>query len=39
MKLVLCGKTSKKSKIQSDLLSDQLDDILQWSKTTYENLK
>ncbi|QLH07545.1 ArsR family transcriptional regulator [Nitrosopumilus ureiphilus] len=39
MKLVLCGKTPKKSKINSDLLSDQLDDILQWSKTISENLK
>ena len=39
MKLVLYGKTSKKSKINSDLLSDQLTDILQWSKTISENLK
>ena len=39
MKLVLCGKTSKKSKINSDLLSDQLDDVLQWSNTISENLK
>ncbi len=39
MKLVLCGKISKKSKINSDLLSDQLDDILQWSRTISENLK
>ena len=39
MKLVLCGKTPKKYKINSDLLSDQLNDILQWSKTISENLK
>ena len=39
LKLVLCGKTSKKSKINSDLLSDKLEDILQWSKTTADNLK
>lgn len=39
MKLVLYSKTSKKSKINSDLFSDQLNDILQWSKTISENLK
>ena len=39
MKLVLYGKTSKKSKINPDLQSDRLDDILQWSKTISENLK
>jgi len=39
MKLVLCGKVSKKSKIQSDLISEKFDDILQWSQTVFENLK
>jgi methanogenic corrinoid protein MtbC1 len=39
MKLTLCGKTSKKSKISADLISANLDDILQWSKTTFQNLK
>jgi methanogenic corrinoid protein MtbC1 len=39
MKLTLCGKTSKKSKINADLISANLDDILQWSKTTFQNLK
>ena len=39
MKLTLCGKTSKKSKIKADLISANLDDILQWSKTTFQNLK
>jgi methanogenic corrinoid protein MtbC1 len=39
MKLTLCGKTSKKSKINADLKSENLNDILQWSKTTFQNLK
>jgi methanogenic corrinoid protein MtbC1 len=39
MKLVLCGKVSKKSKIQSDLTSEKIEDILQWSQTVFENLK
>lgn len=39
MKLVLCGKTSKKTKIDSDLLSEKLEEILQWSKTIFENMK
>jgi DNA-binding transcriptional regulator YhcF (GntR family) len=39
MKLALCGKISKKSKINSDLISEKLDDILQWSKTISQNLK
>ena len=39
IKLALCGSTSKKTKINSDLLSDKIGDILQWSKTMSENLK
>jgi hypothetical protein len=39
MKLALCGKTSKKTKIDSDILSEKLDDILQWSQTVSQNLK
>jgi hypothetical protein len=39
MKLALCGKISKKTKINSDLSSDNLGDILQWSNTISENLK
>ena len=39
MKLALCGKVSKKAKINSDLLSEKLEDILQWSKTVFENMK
>ena len=39
MKLALCGKKSKKSKIDSDLISEKIEDILQWSQTVSENLK
>ena len=39
MKLALCGNISKKTKINSDLLSDKIGDILQWSNTISENLK
>jgi len=39
MKLALCGKLSKKTKINSDLLSNNIGDILQWSNTISENLK
>lgn len=39
MKLALCGKTAKKTKIDSDLLSEKFEDILQWSHTASENLK
>jgi len=39
MRLVLCGKISKKTKIDSDLLSEKLEDILQWSQTVFENIK
>ena len=39
IKLALCGNISKKTKINSDLLSDKISDILQWSKTMSKNLK
>ena len=39
MKLILCGKVAKKSKIQSDLASEKLDEIIQWSQTISQNLK
>ena len=39
VKLALCGNISKKTKINSDLLSDKISDILQWSQTISENLK
>ena len=39
VRLVLCGKISKKSQIVSDLTSDKIEDVLQWSRTVSENLK
>lgn len=39
MKLALCGKISKKSKINSDVVSEKIEDILQWSQTVSQNLK
>lgn len=39
IKLALCGKVSKKTKINSDLLSDDFGDILQWSNTISQNIK
>ena len=39
MKLALCGKASKKTKINSDLISEKIEEILQWSQTVSENLK
>ncbi len=39
MKLVLCGNISKKSKIKSDLASEKIQDVLQWSQTVSQNMK
>ena len=39
MKLILCGKLSKKTKIQSDMASDKIEEVLQWSQTVSQNLK
>ncbi|MDH3656961.1 MAG: B12-binding domain-containing protein [Nitrosopumilus sp.] len=39
MKLALCGKISKKTKINSNMSSEKLEDILQWSQTVTQNLK
>jgi len=39
MRLALCGNISKKTKIESDLLSEKFEDILQWSQTVFENMK
>lgn len=39
LRLALCGKISKKTKIDSDLFSEKLEDILQWSQTVFENMK
>lgn len=38
MKLALCGNISNKTKIDSDLLSEKPEDILQWSQTVFENM-
>ena len=37
IRLVLCGKVGKKTKIQSDLLTTKFEDVLQWSKTVLES--
>lgn len=37
LKLVLCGKVGKKTKIPSDFTSSQLEDVLQWSETVFES--
>ena len=39
IRLVLCGKVGKKTKIQSDLTSEKFEDVLQWSKTVSESSK
>ena len=39
MKLILCGSVSKKTKIKSDLASEKIEDVIQWSKTVYQNMK
>ena len=39
MKLALCGKISKNLKIDSDVLSEKIDDILQWSQTVSQSFK
>ena len=39
IRLVLCGKVGKKTKIDSDLVSEKFEDVLQWSETVYENSK
>ena len=36
--LILSGKVGKKIKIKSDLLTERLEDIIQWSQTKFENL-
>jgi methanogenic corrinoid protein MtbC1 len=37
MKVILSGKSLKKTKTNCDLFSEKLDDIIQWSETTFEN--
>ena len=36
--LILSGKVGKKVKIKSDLLTEKLEDIMQWSQTKFENI-
>jgi predicted transcriptional regulator len=35
--LVLCGKLKKKTTTKADLVAENLEDVLQWSETTYES--
>jgi methanogenic corrinoid protein MtbC1 len=39
IRLALCGKVGKKTKIDSDLISEKFEDVIQWSKTVYESSK
>ena len=39
IRLALCGKIGKKTKIDSDLLSEKFEDVIQWSETIYERSK
>lgn len=39
IRLVLCGKVGKKTRIQSDLLTTKFEDVLQWSQTILESSK
>ena len=36
--LIISGKIGKKVNIKSDLQTEKLDDILQWSQTKFENI-
>src|SRR3989338_8421951 len=39
IRLALCGKVGKKTKINSDLMSEKFEDVLQWSETISESSK
>jgi hypothetical protein len=39
IRLVLCGNVGKKTKIDSDLISEKFEDVIQWPKTVYESSK
>ena len=39
MRLALCGNISKKTKINSDILSEKFEDIIQWSQTVSESMR
>ena len=36
--LILSGKVGKKIKLKSDLQTEKLEDIIQWSETKFENI-
>ena len=38
LKLILCGKSGKKTRVKSDFMSEKFNDIVQWSETASENL-
>ena len=39
MKLVLCGKVPKKTKIKTEFISKKFEEVFQWTQTISENLK
>ena len=39
MRLALCGKASKKTTTNSDIVSEKIEDLLQWSETIFQNQK
>lgn len=39
IKLALCGKVGKKTRVHSDMASEKFEDVLQWSETVYETSK
>jgi methanogenic corrinoid protein MtbC1 len=39
IRLALCGKIEKKTKIDSDLMTEKFEDVLQWSQTVSESSK
>ena len=39
MKLVLCGKAPKKTKIKAEFISRKFEEVFQWTQTISENLK
>jgi len=39
IRLALCGKIGKKTKIDSDVISERFEDVIQWSETVYESSK
>jgi len=37
LQLVLCSKLKKKTAVKADLVTENLEDVLQWSQTAYES--